>query len=367
MFKKAEKIAIPLKMALSGPSGSGKTFTALEIMSHLTDKIAFLDTESQSALMYADEFNFDHAILDGNYSLEKYTKAIQEAEKLGYGGIILDSVSHGWNDAGGALDRVEAGTSKLRGNSYAAWKDVTPSIRDFLNQIVRAKIHVIACFRVKTEYVDVERNGKKYKEKVGLAPVFKEGSEHEFHLVATMDLNHNLVIEKIRQGTSDYLDDSIQYNKPDSKFADKLKRWLALAPEENIKLAKAVKNTKSLKDFSDDVNKVINSAETVKKPIKTPVEVNIPIEEEKRPQTSANDEKQQKETMPQADAPILNENIELISDEQRKGIAIFCKSNSIATSTAKAILRKEGYISTSEIPVVELDRIMGLLEEVANG
>ena len=71
--------------------------------------------------------------------------------------------------------------------------------------------------------------------------------------------------------------------------------------------------------------------------------------------------------MPQADAPILDENIELISDEQRKGIAIFCKSNSIATSTAKAILRKEGYISTSEIPVIELDRIMGLLEEVANG
>lgn len=326
MFKKAEAQKLPLKMALSGPSGSGKTYTALKIMSELTDKIAFLDTENNSALRYVNEFNFDHAKLDGNYSIDKYTEAIKEAEKEGYEGIILDSVSHGWEDAGGALDRLQTATQKYKGNSYAAWKDITPSIKAFLNAIVRANIHVIACFRVKTEYADVEVNGRKTKQKIGLAPVFKEGAEYDFDLVATLDLNHSLGIEKIRQGSVMYIDDGILYNKPGKEFADMLKKWL------NIE--------KGGKIFNQPVE-----------PQKQPQEDKPSPAVEKAPDKPAKAEK--------------TETSDTISEEKQNEIVAFCKQYNVPRPAFLALIKKHGYTSVKNIEENDYQKIMNTLEEEA--
>lgn len=327
MFKKAEAQKLPLKMALSGPSGSGKTYTALKIMSELTNKIAFLDTENNSALRYADEFDFDHAKLDGNYSIDKYTKAIKEAEKEGYEGIILDSASHGWEDAGGALDRLQTtATQKYRGNTYAAWKDITPSIKAFLNAIVRANIHVIACFRVKTEYADVEINGKKTKQKIGVAPVFKEGAEYDFDLVATLDLNHSLGIEKIRQGSTIYIDDGILYNKPGGEFADMLKKWL------NIE-----KGEKVFSRYSE--------------PQKQPQEDKPSPAVEKAPDKPAKAEK-----VEQSDT---------ISEKKQSEIVSFCKQYNIPRPNFLALIKKHGYTSVKNIEEKDYQPIMDALEEEA--
>jgi len=308
-------------------------------MSELTDKFAFLDTENHSALMYANEFNFDHAVLEGSFGIEKYTKAIIEAEKLGYGGIILDSVTHGWNDAGGALDRVEAAASKLKGNSYAGWKDVTPSIREFLNTIVRANIHIIACFRVKTEYVDVERNGRKYKEKVGLAPIFKEGAEHEFHLVAQMDLSHNLIIEKIRQGTTKYLDDTITHSQPGEKFAKLLKTWLAFIPEEAV-----IKNVTKTQPMAN--------LPIIKKPKETELITNSNLDTKIEPEPS-NDVIEASTNTPSYDA----NTVQPLSDEQKGKLKALQLEYGIPTNVIKDTMKKYGYQSIKEILSEDFDNI----------
>ena len=59
--RKAEKKRVKLKMAVQGPSGSGKTLGALALAKNLWPeaKICAIDTENESASLYADKFTFD--------------------------------------------------------------------------------------------------------------------------------------------------------------------------------------------------------------------------------------------------------------------------------------------------------------------
>ena len=58
-FTKAERKKAKLKLNLNGPSGSGKTYSALTMASGLGSKVAVIDTENESASLYANEFKFD--------------------------------------------------------------------------------------------------------------------------------------------------------------------------------------------------------------------------------------------------------------------------------------------------------------------
>jgi len=45
----------------------------------------------------------------------------------GYSTLIIDSLSHFWNGAGGELDQVERMTARSKSNnSWAAWREVSP-------------------------------------------------------------------------------------------------------------------------------------------------------------------------------------------------------------------------------------------------
>jgi AAA domain-containing protein len=200
-FQKATKKQARLRLALIGPSGSGKTYSALAIASGLAPggRVAVIDTERASASKYADAFSFDACELE-TFHPQRYIDAIVEAERAGYDVLVIDSLSHAWMGKEGALEQVDRVAARNKaGNSFGAWREVTPMHHALVDAILRSRCHVIATMRVKTEWVleRDEKTGRTAPRKVGLAPVQRDGVEYEFDVVGDLDAA-SLVITKTR-------------------------------------------------------------------------------------------------------------------------------------------------------------------------
>lgn len=227
MFQKAVKSQSKLRMSITGPSGSGKTYTSLAIATAL-GRVAMVDTENRSASKYADEFDFDVLEMDAPFHPDRFIEAIDTASKAGYDVVVIDSLSHAWNGAGGLLEIVDQIGKRMKtSNTFAAWKDATPIQNRLVEAIVRAKIHIIAAMRSKQEYVieQVEKDGRTISvpRKVGTAPVQRDSFEYEFDIVGDMDMEHNLVIQKTRCKA---LDNGV-FSKPGADIAGILTTWLS--------------------------------------------------------------------------------------------------------------------------------------------
>lgn len=229
-FKKATKSQARLRMAIAGPSGSGKTYSSLRIARGLAGPggtIALIDTERASASKYAGLIgDFDTLSLD-TFGPDTYIQAIHAAEEGGYAVLIIDSLSHAWEGTDGALDMVDAAAKRSRsGNSYTAWRDVTPLHRGMVDAILQSRLHVIVTLRVKTEYVieKDERTGKSTPRKVGLKPIQRDGIEYEFDLVGDIDqFEHQLVISKSR---CEALSDKV-VRHPGEELGKQIAAWLS--------------------------------------------------------------------------------------------------------------------------------------------
>ncbi len=184
-------------MALQGSSGSGKTYSSLLLAQGITNKdfskIAIIDTENGSADLYAHLGDYNVLALQPPYTPEKYIEAIELCEKEGMEVIIIDSISHAWDEL---LDFH----SKLAGNSFTNWAKVTPRQKAFTDKILQCKAHVIATMRTKQDYVLNQKDGKYVPEKVGLKAVQRDGLDYEFTLVFDIDIKHFAVSSKDRTG-----------------------------------------------------------------------------------------------------------------------------------------------------------------------
>lgn len=203
MFKKAERKRIFVKMALCGVSGSGKTYSALLLAQGLGGKIAMIDTENGSGELYSDLCDYDAAQLEPPFSPMKFINAIKEAEAEGYNVLIIDSLSHAWSGQGGILEMVDKKSATSRsGNSFTAWRDVTPEHNKLVDAILQCRMHVIVCMRSKTAYeMQENEKGKKTPVKVGLAPIQRDGMEYEFTIVFDIDREkHYALASKDRTG-----------------------------------------------------------------------------------------------------------------------------------------------------------------------
>lgn len=198
-FKKAEKAKAKLRLALSGPSGSGKTYSALSIAQPF-GKIAVIDTEHGSASKYAGLFPEFDVLELSNYHPQNYINALSAAAAAGYDVLIIDSLSHAWNGAGGVLEIVDKAASRSDSkNTFAAWRDATPLQQKLVEAILAAPMHIIVTMRSKTEYVlELDKKGKMSPRKVGTAPIQRDGIEYEFDVVGEMNAEHDLVITKTR-------------------------------------------------------------------------------------------------------------------------------------------------------------------------
>ena len=204
-FRKAERRKAKLRLALTGPAGSGKTYGALLIAFGLGGKIAMIDTENSSGDLYSSLGDYDICYLSAPYDTSKYLKAIHDAEKASYDILIIDSLSHAWNGEGGLLDlQSKLADTKYRGNSYAAWREVTPLHNRLINAMLSSSCHIIATMRSKTEYIQTENErGRTEIRKVGLAPVQREGMDYEFGTVFDLAPNHMANVSKDRTSMFD--------------------------------------------------------------------------------------------------------------------------------------------------------------------
>lgn len=227
VFKKATKSAGRLRLALIGPAGSGKTWTALELAKELGGRIAVIDSERGSASKYAgDAAEFDVCELD-TFSPQTYVDTLLAADKSGYDVVVIDSLSHAWSGKDGAIERVDKAAARSKsGNSFMAWREVTPEHNRMVDAILQMRAHVIVTMRTKTEYVQEkdERTGKVTPRKVGLQPIQRDGLEYEFDVTADLDTDHVLTISKTRCRA---LDRAVIREPKGSDLAAPLKAWLS--------------------------------------------------------------------------------------------------------------------------------------------
>lgn len=200
------------RVYLDGVSNGGKTFGSLLIAKGLGGRTVVVDTEKRSSgkyLRYFHDLGFDYEILPlgekhpktgrRDYSPEAYIAAIDYAEKQGYDVCILDSLSHAWFGEGGELDMVNDKAAGSRsGNTYYAWRDVTPWHNKLIDSMLQSDMHIIATLRVKSEYETDIVNGKQVPKKIGKAPIMREGLEYEFDIGFRVDIDHNAVVTKTR-------------------------------------------------------------------------------------------------------------------------------------------------------------------------
>jgi hypothetical protein len=225
-FQEATRKQLKLRMAICGPTGAGKTMTALKIASALGQRIAVIDTENKSASVYVGRPGIPKfQVLE----LEKlaprdYVEAITDAENEAFDVVIVDSLSHAWQSKDGALAMADRAAKRSQsGNSYTAWRDVTPEHDALVDKLLRCKAHLITTMRSKMEYVLEENDrGKKTPRKVGMAPIQRSGMEYEFHVTVDMDVDHNMMVSKTRCDTID----GLVLNRPGREFGEKLLAWL---------------------------------------------------------------------------------------------------------------------------------------------
>lgn len=191
------------RVALDGPSGSGKTYTALEWAQVLDDGKGTLgiDTERGEMGLYAHLFPqadgrpWKHLRWTPPYDpRELRDELLARAE--GYSTIIIDSGSHFWMGEGGTLEIVDnAGRRDFGGNRFAGWQEGTPAQRDLVDALTSVPCHIIWTMRSKMAYVLDQDNRP---QKVGMAPIQRDGMEYEFTVIAEADLAHRLTITKTR-------------------------------------------------------------------------------------------------------------------------------------------------------------------------
>lgn len=206
-FHPATKSRARARIALVGPSGSGKTYSALAIAAGLGRRVAVIDTERGSASKYAGLPGmpaFDVLELD-TFAPETYVAAIAAAGNAGYDVLVIDSLSHAWMGKDGALEQVDRAAKRSQsGNSFAAWRDVTPKHNALVDAMLASTCHLIVTMRAKTEYVmETNSRGKQEPRKIGLAPIQRDGMEYEFDVVGDITLDHELIISKTRHPAFD--------------------------------------------------------------------------------------------------------------------------------------------------------------------
>jgi len=230
-IRKAERRKAKLRLGFAGASGSGKTASSLLVAFGITgdwSKIGFVDTENGSGELYVGKTiagcrigEYVYGRIESPFTIPKYLEAIKALEGAGCEVIIIDSLSHAWAGEGGLMDK-QGKLADRGGNSYTAWRTITPEHNSLVEAILQSKAHILAGVRAKTEYVqEKDANGKSVVRKVGMAPVFRDGIEYEFTVFFDLAADHTAQASKDRTNLFDGL-----IFKPTVETGKSLLEWL---------------------------------------------------------------------------------------------------------------------------------------------
>lgn len=216
-IRKASRQRVKARIALAGVSGSGKTMSALLFAYGLVgdwSKIGLVDTEAGSGELYAGSSvpglhikigDYAYTSVEPPYTAAKYEGALKAMEAHGCEVVIIDSLSHAWAGAGGLLDKQGKLADRTK-NTWSAWRTITPELNSMVDSILRSGAHVIVTLRTKAEYAQTTgADGKVKIEKLGMAPIMREGIEYEFTCVLDISQDHIANSSKDRTGLYDGL------------------------------------------------------------------------------------------------------------------------------------------------------------------
>ncbi len=177
------------RLMIAGPSGSGKSWSALSIATVLAgDKpILVIDTERESALTYAENFNFQHLPWRPPFDPTELTETLKELGDQ-YGVVIIDSLTHFWRAEGGTLDMADG--------KFGGWKSARPAQDRMVQALLGVEAHLIVCVRSKMEYL-VENSGKKVT-RVGMAAIQSDDLLYEMNAALEIDMEHRIEVTKSR-------------------------------------------------------------------------------------------------------------------------------------------------------------------------
>jgi hypothetical protein len=279
-LKKAERKKAKLKLGMSAPSGGGKTLGALLIAyglmkekypklpdAELWAKIAIIDSENGSGELYANTEKAGVPIgeycaitLTAPFTPEKYIEGIILCFNEGIEVCIIDSTTHLWAGVGGALEK-QGDIAKRTGNSYTAWRDVTPSHNRFIDTMLQTDIHIIATMRSKTEYVQEkdQTTGKTTVRKVGLNPIQRDGMEYEFTAFLEIDAEHNAFGSKDRTGLVDQL-----YFKISPDVGKQFMKWLESGVDASTPSKVVAESNLKVETELTDEQKLVKAKEDIK-------------------------------------------------------------------------------------------------------
>ncbi len=203
-LEKASRKKAKIKVSIAGTSGSGKSYSAILLSLGIckdSNKICIIDTESHSASLYSHLGEFNVINLTAPFHPDRYVEAIKLCEQSGIEVIIIDNATNAWSGQGGCLQLHEKETSKMKiPNSFTAWNSITPIYQKYLDAIINSSCHIICTLRSKTEYIISERNGRQVPQKVGTAPMIKDGFDYEMFIAFDLDQQHKAFSTKDRTG-----------------------------------------------------------------------------------------------------------------------------------------------------------------------
>lgn len=259
-LKQANRKSVKLRLNLASPSGFGKTFSALLLAFGITNdwtKIAVIDTENDSASLYAHLGNFQILSLAPPFTTQRYIEAITTCENANMEVIIIDSITHVWKGQGGLLEYQNS-----LGGRYQDWAKTTPLYQQWLNTILQSKCHVITTNRKKQGYNMITENNKTKVEKAGLDDEIRDGYDYEV-TVALEIINANHLARASKDRTGLFMD------KPEfmitSETGAQLLKWCnaGISVEDEVRsLIQAAKNINELLDIFNQYPNCQSSLQT---------------------------------------------------------------------------------------------------------
>lgn len=201
-FRKAARQKLKASIMIEGLQGSGKSGLALLIARALTDdwdKIYAIDTENKSLDLFQGiksntgesfgVFNKVDLTSEDGFSPSHYLSLREEAIKDGAEVVIMDSISHMWNQKGGLLDLVADAQAEGLDN-YRSWGTATNrKEKQLLVDVIRSdKAHIISTVRIKEKF-GLEYNEAKGRNEVislGEQQIQQDGLKYEPDLVLRM-------------------------------------------------------------------------------------------------------------------------------------------------------------------------------------
>ena len=155
-FRKAQRKAAPMLMAISSVSGGGKTFSSLLVAAGIAGdkgRVGMIDTENGRGEMYADSpgikaalpSGYEYLRFDPPFGPDRYIEHIKAAEDAGITVCVVDSGTHEWEGIGGCAEIAEK--NKLGG--MPNWAKAKMAHKRFVNHLLSSPMHIIFCLRAR--------------------------------------------------------------------------------------------------------------------------------------------------------------------------------------------------------------------------